>query len=130
MLYFDDDFKRDMVIEANGSGFNVIPFSLFQRKNTVVCVHDLQRPLNQGLATLSEWIGTRYDGLGMIGMGWVILGQWLRRRWSNPLGASKSLFCSEAIVRALQSDGFPGAKALDPEACSPADLMVFLGARV
>jgi len=129
LLYWDEDFKRDMVLEANGKGFNLIPFDLFQRINTVVEVRDLGRPLNQGLVHVSQWIGTRYDGLGMIGMGMVLLGRILKRRWANPLGASSSLFCSEAIVRALIADGFPGASALDPESTSPADLMVFLSAR-
>lgn len=130
LVYWDQDFQRDMVMEASAYGFRLIPFSVFQKNNTVIEVHDLGVMLHQGLSSVSDWLGSRYDGLGLIGMLWVYLGRMLKRRWSNPLGSPHGMFCTEAIVRALQADLFPGSSALVPEGSSPPDLMVFLRARL
>lgn len=128
ILYWDQDFQTHMVLEAARDGFRLVTFERFLMHNTVVELIDVQSTLNQGLAHVSSWVGSRYDTLGLFGMVWVVLGKWLKRRWKNPFGSSRSMFCSEAIVRALRADGFPEASKLDPEATSPADLLAFLRA--
>lgn len=130
LIYYDEDLGTDMVLEAVGEGFHLITLERVKKTSTVVEVIDLKRSLNQGLAFLAGWLGTRYDTAGLLGMGWVLAGRAIRRRWRNPFGSSKSMFCSEAITRALKADGFPGVDGLDPEATSPADLMAFLKARL
>jgi hypothetical protein len=127
LVYYDQDFERDMVLEASAHGFRLVPLDVFARSNTVLAVHDLGRTLHQGLRSLSAWLGSRYDGLGLMGMAWVMFGKWLRCRWKNPFRSTNTMFCTEAIVRALQADGYPGAEALDPEGTTPAELLVFLG---
>lgn len=126
ILYWDRDFMNHMILEATHDGFRLVTVERFLAHNTVVELIDVGRTLNQGLSHVSAWVGSRYDAMGLVGMVWVVLGRWLRRRWHNPLGSSRSMFCSEAIVRALRADGFPGADSLDPEATSPADLLAFL----
>lgn len=130
-LTFNDPVFADMqmVLEASGRGFRLVPFQTFLLHNRIIAVVPLQpHPgLPVGLAYLGAWLGTDYDATGLLGMAWVSAGRWLRMRWRNPWASSRGMFCTEAVVRMLQAALYPGASTLDPDATLPTELLAFLG---
>jgi hypothetical protein len=128
LVYWDVDFARDMVMEAMGRGFRIVPLDKFRRHNDVVGVFTPRHPIERGLRCAVDWLGTDYDARGLIGMALVVVARWftLRRR-RNPFGTSRALFCSEAVARACVWSDYPGF-TLDPEATTPQDLFDFFAA--
>jgi len=129
LVYRDVDFERDMVMEAVGNGFRIVPYDGFRRHNTVVAEFTPAHPVDRGLRRAVDWLGAAYDARGLLGMALVLVVRWLRLRsrsvrLRNPLAASRALFCSEAVARACLWSGYP-AFDLDPESTTPQDLLEF-----
>lgn len=126
LLVEDPFFGLEMVMEATETGFRLIPLANFKAEgNNIVALLEPSSPLDEGVKQAGKWLGEHYDFAGLFGASVVILGRWLRRKWRNPFGSPKSMFCSEAVVRVMQASKFPGAEGLDPEATTPQDLLDF-----
>lgn len=123
LLYRDHDFDLEMVMEAHEFGFRLLPYDTFQRHNVVVEVVNPDVNLDIGLRMLARRLGSAYDYGGLIGMVVVLLGRWLKRKWRNPLASSHAMFCSEAVVLALQASDCERAKTLVASTTSPQALM-------
>ena len=124
-LYYDGDFQCMMVMEADWYGFGLIPFTRWRAANTVIDSFPME--LDEGLRYVArEYIGSLYDYGGAIGTMFVRFLRFLGRKVKNPLHASRSVFCSEAAVIAMQKQGIAGADLLDPAATTPGDLLNFL----
>ena len=122
-VYYDQDWSRDMVMEATQGGYRIVPFEHYT--NSLVAIFTPKHPIEVGLAKSVDWLGQGYDYKGLIGMAWVELGRWLKRKWKNPLQSSNSMFCSEAVVRVLQGSAYPGAESFDPGSTDPETLLKF-----
>jgi hypothetical protein len=129
LVYFDVDFERDMVMEAVGAGFRVVPLDKFARHNTIVRIFTPRHRIEGGLKAAVDWLGDVYDAPGLFGMFLLLLARSLRIRFrtGNLLGKSRALFCSEAVVRACRAAGYPGFP-FDPETTTPEDLFAFFSA--
>lgn len=120
-LYRDLDFEMWMVMEAHEIGFRLTPFVHFLKYNTVVALFAPKRPIDEGLKLVGRrFLASRYDFAGLLGMAWVKLGRWLRRKWANPFRDQKHVFCSEALAIAMQAsagyaDFQEDAETVDPE---------------
>ena len=125
-LYYDEDFKMDVVMESHLTGFRLIPFSAFEKHHRVVSITCPEVDLDGALAKMAMWVGSNYDFMGLLGVGFTRLGRFLKHKWKNPFSGSKYMFCSEACVRVLQWAGFPKADELNPDSTSPQDLLDFL----
>lgn len=130
LLVEGDPVYGDMVLEAIGTGWSMRTKENFLSGTTrIVRLVDPPVPLGLAFRTSLGWLGERYAYVGVVGMIWVAVGRWLKRKWRNPLRSSRSMFCSEAIVYLLQSAGWPPAKGLDPESVDPYALeQLLLGA--
>ncbi len=128
LVYWDVDFEREMVMEAMGRGFRIVPFDKFRQHNRVVGVFTPRHSIERGLRRAVDWLGADYDARGLLGMVLVLVARWftLRRR-RNPFGSSRAFFCSEAVARACVWSEYPGFD-LDPEATTPKDLFDFFSA--
>lgn len=125
-IYWDLDYEADIVMEAHELGFRHVPLDHFSRQNDIVASFTPRLDISPGLKFVAlEYLGGPYDWGGLIGSAIVLLGRWLRKKWDNPLASAKAVFCSEAVVIALQKAGYPGAEALVPRDTSPQDLLVF-----
>ncbi len=130
LVYRDVDFDREMVMEAAGPGFRIVPLDKFRRHNRVVAIFTPRHPIDEGLKAAVDWLGESYDAAGLVGMALVLLGRWLEVRLKKPrniFGRSKALFCSEAVARACRASRYPGFD-LDPETTTPHDLFAFFSA--
>lgn len=107
LLYFDEDFGCDMVMEAH-TEWRLIPYLAFKRKNHIILVYTPKQPIDHGLRLGGSLLGTRYDYAGMLGNLVVIVGEWFRRKWRNPFRSRRSVFCSEGVARAMIAAGYPG----------------------
>jgi hypothetical protein len=126
-IYFDQDWGVDMVLEASDVGFREIPLSNFLKKNTLVRTCVPKVPLEEGLKYVAlTYLGTTFDYTGLLGNGPILLGRWLKRKWNNPWNTPGSVFCSEAVVVAMQQVEYPGAETLVPMNTSPQDLLEFM----
>lgn len=123
VVYWDTDFERDMIMEATEGGFKITPFSRYEK--SLVAIFVPKYPIDVGLKKAVDWLGEGYDYEGLFGMAWVELGRWLKRKWHNPLHNSKTMFCSEAVVRILQDSSYPGADKFDPASTDPEMLLEF-----
>ena len=126
ILYYDQDFKMDMVMEASEFGFRLEPFRVFRQKNEIVEIYEPRYPVDGGLAAAADWLGAEYDFAGLLGMTVVELGRRLKKRWRNPFRGQKTQFCSEAVCRMLRAASYPGADQLEPDDCDPGDLISLL----
>ena len=126
-ILFEDSFLGcDLLLEASAGGFQVMRFDVFAAKNRVVRLVPLSQPILYGVQEATRWLGDSYDYLGLVGSAVMMVARWAKRKIKNPLHAPRSMFCSEAIVRALQTANYPGASGLDPASVTPEDLLEFL----
>jgi hypothetical protein len=125
VLYYDVDFGRDMVLEATLEGVRIVPYDVFQKHNKIVKVVSPKHDLKLGFTKMGEALGEHYDFTGLLGMAWVMVGRWLRRKWHNPLVAASAMWCSEMVAWVLKWSSYPGTEFLDPHATSPQDLYEF-----
>lgn len=110
-VYHDVDFDMDMVMEAHELGFRLTPFEHFKRQNKLVALVVPKNNIDVGLRIVAHrYLGSMYDYAGLIGMAWVMVGRWLKRKWKNPFRGSKYVFCSEAVILAMKSS--PGYEKL------------------
>lgn len=123
--YNDQDFKCRMVMEAGFHGFTLVPYENFVKHNNIIKVVNPKYDIDEGLASVSKWLGSLYDVRGLLGMAFVMLGRFLRLKWKNPFRNTKFLFCSESIARAMLACNYPGSSGMDPEAVTPQDLLKF-----
>jgi hypothetical protein len=125
-IYRDLDWDADMVMEAHEVGFRLVPLDKFEKKNTIVKVVTPKYSIEVGTKEVAlRYVGSRYDFEGLVGMMVVVVGGWFKRRWQNPFRSSKNVFCSEAVVRAMQgSPGYAAGLPLSPES-SPETLLEY-----
>jgi len=125
-VYRDLDFDMDMVMEAHELGFRLTPFDHFKKKNKLVGLYLPVKPIDAGIKYVAQrYLGTMYDYKGLVGGILVMVGRWLHRKWRNPMRGAKNVFCSEAIVIAMQKS--PGYEAFkdDPDSVDPQLLMEY-----
>ncbi len=126
LLVEDPLFQQRLVLEAAGAGFRLVSFSRFLQTERLVTIVELPHTLEPALPAAGEWLGEKFDLVGLVGMAWVVAGQLLGRLWRNPFRSRRSLFCSESVVRTLRAAGFPGSGSLRMEDTTPAALLAFL----
>lgn len=120
LVYYDEDFGQDMVLEATLTGVRLVPYDVFKRHNKLVTeVRPVTVPLQAGLAEVGRWLGAHYDFGGLLGMAVVLLGRSLKRRWRNPLRSSRAMFCSELVAVALKASKYPGTDSWVPSQVDP-----------
>lgn len=128
LIVDDSFFGVTLVMEAQRNGFVLVPFKGYAESHQVIAVMEPLFPLDTGVKLSAEWLGTRYDYLGVVGMALVIAGRWLGRKVRNPLVSSHAVFCSEVLARVAIASEYPGSGALDPDDVSPAELLAFFSA--
>jgi hypothetical protein len=126
LLYYDELLASWLVLEAHETGYRIVPFPFFKRKNNIVCILRPSHSLLVGLPESAQWLGSHYDFAGLFGMIVVVLGRILKRTWRNPFRSSRAQFCSEAVTRILHAAKYPGATVLHPDDCDPRQLFYFL----
>jgi len=122
-IYYDIDWSRDMVLEATEGGYKITPLSFYQQDITDVFTPKYS--VETGLSKSIDWLGEGYNYTGLVGMIWVELGKWLKRKWKNPLRNSSTMFCSEAISRIMMESNYPGTEKWDPQSIDPEMLIEF-----
>lgn len=126
IVYFDVDFGRDMVLESTLEGVRIIPLEVFQKHNKIIKIFTPKFELKVGFSKVGERLGEQYDFTGLLGMAWVMLGRWLKKKWKNPLVTASAMWCSEMVAWVLQWSGAPGTEFWDPHAMNPQDLYEYM----
>ncbi|HSN13767.1 MAG TPA: hypothetical protein VLT61_03990 [Anaeromyxobacteraceae bacterium] len=127
LLVDDPVFKVRLVVEAGVTGFRIESLARFEKTNEIVAIVEPAHPLEAGMPEAARWLGEKFDGIGLAGMAWVLIGRlFFNERWKNPFRSVKSLFCSEAVVRSLLEADYPTATELfrgKEEEIAPGDLL-------
>lgn len=128
ILLDDALFDVDMVLGTETQGFQLIPYERFLKHNNVIMVYDPHPDyrLDVGLRAVAPLIGEPYDKVGLLGMAWVMLCRWMKRKARNPLASSRALFCSEAVALVLVKSVVPEAAMLVPDHATPEDVVSVL----
>jgi hypothetical protein len=79
-------------------------------------------PLDLAVKHSFDWLGQRYDYVGLLGMAWVMIMRAMRHRVSNPLASPHAAFCSEEVTNVLRFAKHPNVDQLDPPSTDPEDL--------
>jgi hypothetical protein len=124
LVYWDQDFQRDMVMEAH-TEWRLIPFADFAKQNHIVAVYEPKQSIDVGLRLGGRLLGSRYDVEGLLGNLVVIVGEWLKRKWRNPIRSRRMVFCSEGVARIMQAADYPGTPK-DPNSVRPEHLLALL----
>lgn len=119
---------REMVLEEGVFGWSLRTRENFEHGNVIVELVTPKRTLQIDVALRQslDWLGSRYDYAGLLGMLPVMVARWFGKKLRNPLASSHAMFCSEAGARILQLADYPGAETLDPVDTTPEDLLRFL----
>lgn len=133
VCYHSELFDQDMVMEAHELGFRSLTLENFKTKNKIVYIHPVDVNITPGLRLLASHLGEAYDYGGLLGMSFVLMGQWLKRkfRWwkykiSNPWAHAKLMICSEAMVVMLQASNSRMVEDVVAESTDPQMLMDIL----
>jgi hypothetical protein len=125
-VYYDVDWKRDMVMEATQGGFRIVPYTHYE--GSIVALFTPKMSLDDGLVKAVEWLGADYDYFGLFGMAWVELGRWLKKKWKNPWRDPQAMFCSEAVAFVMIESNYPGTEDWDSQSIDPEMLIEFFKA--
>jgi len=130
LIYYDEAFEQDMVMEAHSTGFRLVTYRKFRYGNRIVEVWQPETDIDRGLREAVDWLGLPFDAAGLVGMAKVILERvYLHvKHPRNWVRGSKKLFCSESVVRALKAAGYAPARELNPDTTSPQDVLDMLRA--
>ena len=127
LLVEDPIFKLRLVLEAHSSGFRLVTFTRFVKRNKVVALVKPAHPIEPGLPEAGAWLGEGFDGIGLFGIFLTLLPRWIRQQpRRNPFPTTRAVFCSEAVVRTLRAASYPGSERLGDETTTPAELLAFL----
>jgi hypothetical protein len=135
-IRIEESLLGPLIVESDAGGVQVQMYAQFNTPgNTLVYsvepAFDLLPALKQAM---TEYLNEPYDYTGVIGMAWVMFWRKLKRKVSNPLHRTKSMFCSAFVLRVLQiandiemqagrPDPFPGAYGLIPQDTTAQDVM-------
>ena len=111
-----------VVIEDTAGGVRIYPRARWEQGKKVVREYAFVPDMESGLHAAIQRVGDKYDYIGLVGMLWVMLGRWLRKKWRNPLARADSAWCSEFVVRMDPDHKIPEWDGLDPETTTPKDL--------
>jgi hypothetical protein len=129
LLVEDPLFDLRLVLEAHSSGFRLVSFPRFVKDNVVVALVDPSHPIEPGLPAAGSWLGESFDVLGLFGIFLTLVARWFKQRpWKNPFPSTRSLFCSESVIRTLEAAGYPGVERLPAEETTPGELLAFFEA--
>lgn len=130
LTFTDATLQRQMVMEASFWGFRVVTMAEFKKDSTVIAIIPPKVPLDTATVAAADWLGDYYDFEGLVGAGVVSFWYtWFKRRIKSPFHSGTALFCSESVVKVLQTANYPGAAALDALAITPEQLLEFLQAK-
>ena len=100
ITFRDDTLGKVFVMEANGRGFMLVPWSKWRTHNTMIARYrvgvepELQL---ESLRSLAEMLGAEYDYKSLF----AFLLRRFSSRMKNPLDSSNKLICSEAVAKFL-----------------------------
>ena len=113
-----------MVLEEGETGLRFVPWSTYSKGKKIIKIVTPPKPLDAGVDALMIKLGEGYDFTGLIGQGWVVAWKrWAKRKVKNPFSNADRMWCSEAIVWAMQHcPGYEHSLSVDPEASTPGDV--------
>jgi hypothetical protein len=111
-----------VIIEDTAGGVRIYPRKRWESGRKIVREYSFIPRMEDGLKVAIQRVGDSYDYVGLVGMLWVMLGRWLRKKWRNPLAKAGSAWCSEFVVRMDVDHQIPEWEGLDPETVTPRDL--------
>jgi hypothetical protein len=115
-----------MVMESEGGMGGSVRLTQFDDKAlSLVKIVTPKHSIETGMTKMVSHLGDVYDYKGLIGMAWVEIGRWLKRKWKNPWNDSKALFCSELVTQVLIDSEYPGSSGMDPTSMDPQMLLEF-----
>ena len=113
-----------VLIQADFGGVQVSPRAQYLKRARVVAEFRWPGDPTVELERACRRLGEKYDYVGLLGFGFVVLARWFKRKARNPLSSPSATVCSE-LVRGIDPGGdvVPEWKALDPEQTTPEDLL-------
>ena len=104
ITFRDQTLDKVFVMEANGRGFMLVPWSKWRQSHTMVARYRLTVPQGMqsfSLRELAQSLGAQYDYVSVLGF---FFRRWYRRM-RNPFDDPNKLVCSEAVARFLANSG-------------------------
>ena len=124
--YTNGNLKAEMVIDADPRGIIEKPLERVYGENSswvelVPPTREKKRLLKRNLQFLAPTLGTEFDYLSFFGRAVVIIGDFFRKKWKNPLSNKRKDICVENCLR-LAVGAEPSLWRLDWESETPESL--------
>ncbi len=117
---------KEFVLQADIGGVRITPFTKWEKKWKSIQL--IEPKVEIDLSSAWDMLDENYDYGGLIGNAWVYLGLLFKKKWKNPFENARSLFCSELVIKVLQTANYPGAAELNSSTTTPAQILELLTA--
>lgn len=104
ITFRDETLDKVFVMEANGRGFMLVPWSKWRQSHDLLSRYKLTVPADMqrfALQDIAQSLGAQYDYVSILGF---FFRRWFRRM-RNPLDDPGKLICSEAVAKFLATSG-------------------------
>ena len=122
VIYTSADYACEMILEEDRGGVQIRPLALFEKTNTVIYRVQPKLPLAAALPAAVHFYNYGYAYGALLGGMWMMLGRRLKKKWHNPVHATKTMFCSALVCRLYETIAYPGFPKDRPEDVTPDDL--------
>jgi hypothetical protein len=107
LVYYSEHFQQHMVLEVQGRGFVQVPWDVWQQKNRLLALYQIERTveeLDTAMASLGRRLGDPYDAFSILGFLLIyFVPIWDR----NDLDDKGKLVCSEMVALFLRWSKIP-----------------------
>lgn len=121
-------FGVPVFMHSTVGGVQITPRERYLKNNRVVAEYvanvDVESKLRNNVMKVAEYLGEKYDYIGLVGYA-ILIFAWrlFRKKIKNPLASPTAMVCSEFVVH-LNADGdIPEWDGLDPERTHPQELL-------
>jgi len=128
ITFYDDTLNTKVVMQAEWWGYELRPWTRWQRENRLVAEFELRVPQEMGLRAIrrtAQHLGEDYDRVGAL---WAGVSGWLRRWWRarltlRPRRTPRKLMCAEGALMCLKAAGIDDVQGLYEETTDPETLL-------
>jgi hypothetical protein len=126
--FSSNDWINRQAIQVDEDGIHQIPASKIKYKKIIRYTPSiLYGELVTSIRNHGNYIGAKYDFLGIFGILLTIIVKWITGRIiSSPCQKANKMFCSEFVTDIVKEAGYPETYKLDPASTSPETLKFIL----
>ena len=127
ILYKSHFWGKWMTIQVDNNGVEIIPVYTLLKENMYNKFYRCGTDLSVGIRNNIDYIGRKYDFLGVLGIGLkIIIKKLFNKSVKNLLDVASKVFCTEYLIMVMNDSDFSGSDKIDPSLSEPDDIDAIL----